>query len=412
MCAPLFAGTLVAALPARNASAAPTPVLVLPYAPIYRSATPQQTHAATELLRKELENLESIQPQAGGVAKSLDFVAPSLVDLIPLEKDAEAAETARKIKDALAKRSEIIQRLKKNAAAPEAADKYVQSMLLLARAQLWAGDDRAASWSMEAVAAMAPFTSLDPAHFSRIFRQRFQAASKEATARRPGKLLVSSVLAGAEIALDGRKMGVAPLRLSGVVPGTHLLSAQRDGVPPYAAFVTVKARSTTKHLVSFDGIEDGATLGKIAGTLTRNTLDGRTLRSIQGLAKKAKAAYTVTGGIAAADGKLRVHTLLIDGQSGKVVALEPVAFDSELLTAESDVLKIVRSLEASIQSFSGGTSAIAQIDPTIAAQSAIAEVNAAPDLKQSRASQRSTRGPRKVFQPLKGGTIQIKDDEG
>ena len=415
--------TSVAAEPApaqNNGATAASPakgvkLLVLPYQPILRSVAQAKVKQATEYLTKELGNTAGLQVMKGGVATSQSSGA-SLDQANAAQKLATEAEANKDIVKAVGLWKKTIAEFEKNASAMTDFTPYVEAHHRLARAQMWTGNDKAAKTTMNVVARMAPNFQLNPAEYSRMYRRWFLDVAKNAARDRVGELLVKSAVPGAEVQLDGRTMDVAPVLIRSILPGKHMVTARVEGVPPFGAVVIVRAKKKTEFSVDFAGILGGSEVGDVTDAIAANALPAKAVQKAVAAGKNAGAKFVVAGGLSRdrVGNDINVHTFIVKVDGGQIKKLNPVDFDSDMLTAESDVIRVVRQVEAAVKDFGPAQAKIAMIESRTAgfAQTTLNEANGAPPKPTDRPRvQRRNNGPRRVFKALEGGTIRIKDEE-
>ncbi len=392
----------------------PVAVLVLPYQPILRSVPQAKVKQATEYLLKELKATEGLRVLQGGVATSQGAPA-SLEAAVKHKNQALEAETAKKIKQAIHHHREAIAAFEKNASALQDASVYIRTHHELARALMWSGADDDAKATIDVAARLDPSFELKPDQYSRLYRAWFFAAAQKVVRERPGALMVKSALPGATVQLDGRPMDVAPVLIDRVVPGKHLVTASVDGVPPFGIVVTVESRKRSELGLDFAGVLGGLEVGDVTDAVARNELPREAVAQAAQAGENARAEYVVAGGLAndRVGNDLNVHTFVVRVADRRVMSLNPVDFDSELLTAESDVIRVVRQVAAAIEEFSDASTSIAVIEKRTSgfARTTLNQVNGAPEPPSRRAAARRSTGPRKVFKALEGGTIRIQDEE-
>lgn len=403
--------------PAATPSGAPAQktgpsVLLLPFQPVFRSVPQAKIQIANDLLTKELNHKDNVVVIRGGVSKG-ESAAPSTAGAVKLIEAAKQAEAAHAILQAIDHRKKAIEEMEKNAAAVE-ADDYVLAHHYLARALMWAGLDKEATDMIDAAARMRPAFPLEAKEFSRLYRKWFAKAGEQAVSAKPGDLLISSALPGAAITLDGRPMDTAPVLLKKVVAGKHLIGAKIEGVPPYAGVIDVKPGKKNEFTVSFANTMGGSAVGAVADAMAQNSIPKKAVESAAQAGKEAGAAYVVLGALAKDEDRFHVHPYVVQVQTAKIAPLDVVDFDLELLTAESDVLRIVQNVASVVNRFSGEEKAVATIEKRIRSTNTVNEVAAAPSVSNDdgkRESADKKKAARSVYQPLKGGTIKIKDEE-
>jgi hypothetical protein len=394
--------------PSADAATA-TRILVIPYQPIFRSAEQRKANKATEYLNQELGSKASIEVLRAGVSVE-GQARPSIEAAVSALERAKKAEAEHRIDDAITARQEAISLMEQNAAAIPEAEDYILAHHRLARAYMWRGRDDEARQTMMAAAAMDPNMQLEASEFSRLYRTWYRAMRKELRSAGRGQVLVRSVLPGATISIDGREMDTAPVRLQDVVPGKHILSATAEGAEPTRAVIEVKAGSESEYTIAFGETVGGPTIGKVADSITENTLSADAVTAAQKAGQSADASYVVLGGLAKDEDHFNVHTFVVDVPTGKMKQLDVTQFDLDLLTAESDVLRVVLGVEQAVDAFDGAIASAATIEQRIRRAEVVNSVNAEPDLSVQRkrtAPKQPTRrrGPIRAVQD-----IDIEDD--
>jgi tetratricopeptide (TPR) repeat protein len=398
------------------AGAAPTraKVLVLPFQAVFRSVDQKKLNRATEYLFKELgqkNDVEIVRGAAGGAAEG---AGPSLAGAEQAVAAAEAHEKERRYDQAIAEWQKAVAAFEANAPAITTPAPYYEAQLRLARAYFTVAKDKESDATLEVVMRMAPGHELARTTYSRLFRKNAKRHADKVLAEKPGKLLVKSALPGANVTLDGRPMQVAPVLLDRVVPGKHLVVATVPGVPPFGAFVVVESGKQAEVRSSFAGTVGGSSVGKVADALSENTLAKDTVEAAAAAGKEAGAAFVTFGAMAAEDDGFRVHTFVVDVGTKKVHAIEKQKFDLELLTAESEVLRIVNAMRATYGAFPA--SAVAQVgtvDGSIKTASVVTTVDASPSVTTAATAAKGPAkadGPRRVIKTAKDNGVKIKDE--
>ena len=388
-------------------------VLLLPYQPVLQSV-PQVTvdqvtgHLARELNQSDRLTVVPLIAQDGTAPE-----APSLGSAEEHRQRADEAERAKNIREAVREREQVVTSIERNAAALTEIDPYVDALHRWARALMWSAADEQAQAAMARAARIMPSYPLPPAEYARLYRRWFAEKSSRVLRQPRGQLRVTSALAGATISLDGREMGVAPVMIDRVVPGRHLITAEVEGRPRYGAFVDVEGRRTQDFVATFADPSVGANARAVMQAVADNGLPPAALRAAVAAARTKGARFVVAGGVAAdpSDGDLNVHTVVIDAQRRRAKALEPLDFDAELLTAESDVVQIVRAVEANVPRLSDGLSKIDWLErnPPSAARAEITRADGAPAEPNDRRRALRKDGARRVFQASESEDLEIDD---
>ncbi|MEE2901534.1 MAG: PEGA domain-containing protein [Myxococcota bacterium] len=424
----LFASTLLCTTPfatsalsqegdtaASDAAETKTAILSLPYQAIFRTVPQDKLDTATNLLQKELGTVSGLTVIKGAVATE-DAQSPSLQGFESAQKQAQDSETNRVINSAVEHRSNAVKELEQNAGAlPKGNAKlYLNALHELARTHLLSGNDEIASKLIDEAARIAPTYDLDDAVYSRVYQKQFKAAADQAVREKRGSILVQSILPGATIEIDGRETGVAPIVLEKVVPGKHLVVARIKGVVPYSTVVTVEAKKQTEVLAKYKDTSGGDDVGVVADAIAKNQLPKAIVQNAIKAAKNAQAKWLVFGAMVKDADKFKVFTYVLNVENAKIKAIEQVNFDLELLTAESDVLRIVQAITKQVDQFDGSIAEIAKFEPRARKRNMVSKFNASPeyvDFAASNSKQKKKKIRRPIFRPLKGGTITIKDEE-
>lgn len=395
--------------PASEPAANATRVLVIPYQPIFRSAEQRKANKATEYLNQELGTKATIQVLRAGTSVE-GQPRPQLDEALAALEAAKKAEAEHRIADAVAARRDAIQKMEENAPAiPEATD-YIMAHHRLARALMWRGQDDEAKAVMATAARMDPNMELDAAEFSRLYRSWYASLKDDLRSAGRAQVLVRSVIPGATIAIDGREMDTAPVRLQEVLPGKHILSATAEGAEPTRAVIEVKAGEEKEYVIAFGQTVGGPTVSRVADAISENTLSGEAVAAAQKAGQSADARYVVMGGLAKDEDHFNVHTYVLDVPSGKLKALDVTQFDLDLLTAESDVLRVVLGVEQAVDTFDGALASAQTIEQSIRRAETVNAVSAEPDLSDRRTVKKKKKKKKKIG-PVRAVTdIDIKDE--
>jgi len=374
-----------------------TTVLVIPYQPIYRSAKQSKANTATEYLNRELDTKKTVKVLRAGIAIEGQS-KPSLSAVDEALEAAKSAEQAHRIEEAIGHRRRAIVAMAENASALESAEDFIVAHHELARALFWASKDQEAQEVLRVAAGMAPNMELPADAYSRLYRARFGELRDELRSSPRAELLVRSVIPGAEISIDGRPTDTAPVRLVKILPGKHIIGAKAEGVDPSRMVVEVKDEGEVT--IGFGRTVGGASVSRVADAIAENALPTPALQAAQQAGREAQASYVVLGGLAKDVDHFNVHTFVLDVGSGKVSTLEVTQFDLDLLTAASDVLRVVLGVEKALDGFEGTETAVRTIEPQIRPTQVVNEVDGSPDLAR-RTVERKPKKDDKGNRPIK-----------
>jgi len=238
-------------------------------------------------------------------------------------------------------------------------DKYVDASLGVALSQFrMSGEDARAEAALVPVLAWRPNLLFDkrkdpPAAIKSLDKLKFIATKTAADGVR-----VEANVAGAEVYLDGVKIGEAPVTLPGVVEGRHWVRVIKEGHKSWAdsfkttgrRMRTLKARlpslsSKTKRTSASELSEDPAGLERAAQT-------GRFGRGFKQLAMSISNKYRLDAillsYIRPGKGDYEAAVFLFDGKRKQVAELERLSFDTQLANMQVVLLsleeRVLRSL--------------------------------------------------------------------
>ena len=398
-----------------NAAEASTRILLVPALPIYRAVEQAKADTVTDLFAKELEATGGLVVVRAGVAKTES--APSDASVIQtLRAEAGAKEQDNDIMAAIAARERVIEKMLEHAEAQAGDGDLVLAFHELGRAQMWAGHDADAHATLLQAARMNPSFAVPPTQFSRLYQAWFARATTEAGALKRGQLVVRSVIPGARIALDGRTLGVAPIHINDVISGKHFISAIGEGVQSIAQSVEIAPGDVTEFVATFGETVGGRSVGPLSDAVMDNQISAKTVADAVAAGKQEDASFVALAGITKDEERMKVHGYVVDVEAARISPLEVVALDLDLLTAESDVLRIVRALSKQIRERAEGAKEIGNIDPRAIRANIVSEVSArrteSGTERAGRAGKKGNpRGQREVYGPLNRGSVSIKDDD-
>ena len=180
--------------------------------------------------------------------------------------------------------------------------------------------------------------------------------------------------------------------------------------------MVVEPNKKLKVVARYKNTIGGDAVGEVAGALSKNKVAADTIKSAIKAGQSVDAKWVVFGAMAKGDDNFRGHTYVVSVADKKVAPLEGASFDTDLLTAESDILTIVRNAGTTIEKFPGdAVASVSVIEKRAREKRLINKFNANPGgARSKRAAPSKAKGKggrRAIFKPLKGGTIQIKDEE-
>jgi hypothetical protein len=176
---------------------------------------------------------------------------------------------------------------------PPSAERWkmaVAALLLQSQIDRERGKQDAADEAFRRVLRLEPAFQLDPDYFAPSIRKHFDKLRTELARSRKEALAVRSSPSGAEVFLDGKRMGQTPF--SGEVPpGTYQVILDKDGLSSFAHGVIVKSDLTLHVDLKFEG----AVLGRRLPCMADADGEGSRLANAVKLAAVIGADQVVVG---------------------------------------------------------------------------------------------------------------------
>ncbi len=376
--------TLATAAPA---FADPPKVLVLPYQQLSKKMPEDLGEATTVVVTKEMShggiaviraedvtdgpatksakgsaasNAPTGDPQAGGKAERLIVQAKSAME------DSDFDGSAKTLKKA-------IKLLEDNADAVPDLRLLSEAYLQLGVTYFRDGQEDEGDEMLTRAIHLDPERKLSESDYPPIFIKVFERGRFNVL-RRPRAQIEVKAKAGAQVLLDGRNMGKAPIELKEALPGEHWIRVERPGDPPQVK--KIQARGKTTLVVEFEGgesaKEESAPVG-VLGAIARNEIGKEHVKQLAGAGRRAGADFVMFGAIFATDTAYQIRTAYVRVKDGKVGRLLDVAFDLDMLSAEIEVFKLAEDAKKQTE----GELTRAVTEPTFAL---------APDFKSGGAS--------------------------
>ena len=262
-----------------------------------------------------------LQSLGGAAVARSRFQAVDLVESLDPERAAERARSRQSAEAALAEAEKLYNDLDTRGAAQKADaaarffqesdltqawPSYVRARVLKIACTVANGQSKPARAELERLLAIAPDAELPPAQFAPDLLA-FARRTRKAVQARDARLEVKSTPEGAEVWVDGKRRGVAPLAVRGLGAGDHHLALRAPG---FSLFQQLASGTTVAALVP----------------ASRQSLWAAMERSASDRAAVMKAAAALGSGAGAAQVLL---VLASRGDRPDSVALEVIRMDAE-----------------------------------------------------------------------------------
>lgn len=348
---------------ASTARAAERPkIVVVPFV-AGEGATETATVKFTNLVVGELKSrdgLDLVAPPQQKAPPPVERPAAGSPRRTPSPETAAALEAGRKAFDEL-NFEEAAAALKKGVAGalaePQTADfeVVVDAYVKLAAAAFRMGEEKDAKAALLEVARLAPSYALPPG-FPPIFQREFEKAKKRVE-KQPRATVSIEGPNGATAFFDGRDLGMVPAVEEGVPAGTHYVKVENGKGELFGQVVEVKG-GTMKVKATFAGGSGPARAAPVAAGFQDPAIsasyDAETQGRLGPYAKAAGADYALVGVVfRTSDAQLTINAALYSFKKNATAALPAFAFDTEVLTANTEAFKLADEVVKKAGAFQG-----------------------------------------------------------
>lgn len=213
-------------------------------------------------------------------------------------------------------------------------------------AEAWAstGKEQEAIAELRAIAVLDPEHELDKTRFPPQAIRTHQVGRDAMMAEPKGRVFVDESATGAEVFLDGRSVGAAPVRIADVPPGRHVVRAVRAGQGAYGAVVDVAGGA--EQTLSPGFLKQGAK-GPI-DELMRNAFSADAARVVADAAKAAGLDAAIVGVVGKQGEGVPVGMILVDATTAGVVTLPRLDFQGDLLDLSIEMTSARDAIEPAL----------------------------------------------------------------
>jgi hypothetical protein len=407
-----FHGTSFMSLPAVLAMLWAAPALaeggpkltVLPYQPIARQASPELCTQITTLITNELGGNDTFTmmtaesgQEGGDTGPSSENQKAEAAAKAALDKGLTLAQggnkQVKKLKfdPAIKTLGAALAQFDNAAAAVTDVAPISQAHVDLAVAFWKRGLEDEAMAEMAAAARMDPEMKPDAKEYWPLFLRVYDQQWRKALRAPRGKVRVEATVPGAEVFLDGKSAGAAPLMLANVVPGKHFLRVAKEGGGVFGTLLEVKPDATVEVTADLGGTKaGGGGLGPVAHAINDNLMDEAALKAARDLGKKAGADFVVFGGIKKGETTISVASFMVKVADGKAARLVDLDVDLDLLSASVETFKLEEDVAERTKAFgellpAGATPVIRGMAGQETAGSGISEVDVGPAVPDAKA---------------------------
>ena len=345
----LGAAALCVVMAPAVASADPTRVLVLPYAPLYESiprATGEQIANTFEegLRGKSSVELRSLPAESAGAsakAATDEQKAAVMEARADLERGRDLL-SRRRVPQALRAFEASIEKLKANAIALENTEALQEALLRRAAALFLMGREvEAEKGPIVEALVLNPGVRLEESDgYGKPFIELVEKVRQGEIAERGyGELRVDTTPPGALVWVDGREALTSPVRVSGIVPGTHYISIKLPSVDTYTEVVEIQKDALFRISPDDEGKAEGP-VTTLVTHLSKNQLDDAAKTQLAALARRAEADMVVFGGAFADGAEMGIVSYVYSVADDSIASLQRVTLNREMLGATIEINRV------------------------------------------------------------------------
>jgi hypothetical protein len=327
-------------------------VLILPYQCLGKGVPSDLAEQATVVISKEMaqsgltiiraDDLREVETRTDDTPTGdpdAEVAAKALLASGMAAVEREQAEAGGKTINA------AVTLLADNADALPDLSLLVNAYIQLGVAHARNGDEAASEAALAKAVHLDPERELSSAEFPNLFISLYNRTRSIVLRRQRSTIEVSAAL-GAQVLLDGRKMGKAPLVLEQVLPGDHWIRIERPG--EFLQVKKIAVRANRSLLVEFEGAPASSSFLEV---LQSNDLSRRDVQHLQAAGARAQVDFVMIGATYRTSAEYVFRTVYVRVTDGAVGRLADIAFDLDMLSAEIEVYRL--AADAKKQATSG-----------------------------------------------------------
>ncbi len=340
------------------------PLFVIPIQPIWNSVEPDVVEEAFKhiagVLKEDAGFKVRLFRQKGRLERGAD---PSARVAKKYFKEMAYAETLLKLNKpgkALRAAKPVLRKMWQNARHIRGSDTYCRCLAVMGEAHLRMGQKKQAQVRVDELVTRCDgaFLNTTALKYSQRFNDMLKGRSAALEDDRSASLTIHADLPKAQILLNGRPLGEAPLTITDLPKGRHLIGVVKRDHRAWGATPVLKPGEDLELRATVTrGLEDKG-LRSMYGTLRDNRIDRDVMRqATQMLRRKGGGATLGILGVLGRDGQKIRMTLFGFNREGRALRLKQADFGQDFLTVNLAMMGVAEKL-AELKS-SGGRSLVA-----------------------------------------------------
>jgi hypothetical protein len=229
----------------------------------------------------------------------------------------------------------------KAAAALDDITPVIDAHVGLAEVAARQGKEEVSRAELGAVAQLDPEHNLDPAKFPPLFIRTHEEVRAERMKEKSATVVVDRSASGADVWINGRKVGAAPVRVKGLVAGSFFVRVYREGMGLFGGVVEVKAGAEETVKPGFLSADAAGPLDLLA----RNKFSDAAAKKIAEVARGKSLDVAMVGVTAKTTTRVPTALIAIEVATGKAARIKEMRFDGDLLNASIESLPAREALE-------------------------------------------------------------------
>ncbi len=244
----------------------------------------------------------------------------------------------------------VVAQFEKDIDLLEDYEQLVEANLMLAVAYIRRGKQRNAKKVLDQLLTVRPDLTVDPRDYPPMELAIINKARKKVLRRGTGTIRIPGNGDAAEVFLNGRLMGRAPLLIENVVVGKNHIRISGSGRPSWGHLAQVSKNTTTMVMdpLAVEGESGTESLQEKIGV---NQFDDAMRRELRSMARKRGASYVVVLGLGSGAGLLNCGGYIGDVRSRTWSRLRAVSPDVDMLSAGIEASTLVSSIEEELKGF-------------------------------------------------------------
>jgi hypothetical protein len=335
------------------------PLFLIPLQPVWKTIEPARIDEAVKNIAAELSEsggfeVEQYNPRLGSAA--YEDPEPRLKQRWLKEiRMAENNTRKRRFSQAIKSAGRVVRQVMQNPEHLRDPSIYCRSMILVAEGELRRGRRNKTMSILDIVASSCAeiFDAKGAAELSDAFSDLLADAIAEVRRRSAGTLVVQADEPGAEVYLNGAKLGNAPLIIRNLPPSKHLLAVVKAGHKPFGKVVKVGSEEVRVQARLTKPLGGGA-IGRVFTEMRDNRISPEAIKLAASLLSQhgGKATVALLGGIAKVEAVIKVSVIAVD-RKGQAVRMKSMSIDEDFLGLAPEMLGFTEKLVNLSKSFVG-----------------------------------------------------------